>query len=667
MATYLNRDISWLSFNGRVLQEAARQRVPLLERINFLSIYSSNLDEFYRVRIPALMALEKIDEQESVLQQANERISRQLNDFGKIINDNIIPDLQQHQVCFVYNKDMPDAAANAAHDYFFTTLLAYLHILPLEKNSDFFPENNTLYFLAVIGSGAEKKHYIINIPAAPCGRFFYMTADGVEYVLFIDDIIRHNLGFLFPDTAIEGAYSFKITRDAELDIKDEYKGNLAEKIEKEIAKRDFGFATRCLYDPSLAAEDLEAIKKAFNLFKASWVAGGRYHNLRDLAAFAPRSFSERYPAWPGAVMSLPIPDSLLKSMEQKDLMLHTPYQRYEEVLRFFNEAATEADVEEIYLTFYRIAGDSRIANALISAANNGKKVTVFVELKARFDEANNIFWSKKMKQAGIKIIYSIPGLKVHAKIALVKKRKQARLQYYGLLSTGNFNESTARFYTDHILFTTNPEILTELEILFLHLMNGKLAPGQTGGNFNHLLVAQFNLQQDFFRLIDREIEHAQQGQAAGISIKLNNLEERKLIDKLYEASRAGVSVRLIVRSICCLNPQIEGQSENIRVKRIVDRYLEHGRLFLFHNNDNHEVYMGSADWMNRNIYRRIEVCFPIRDKEIRDQIRHIFDLQWQDNTQAVWINESLTNPPALAEHEAPVRSQESIYHFIKSL
>jgi polyphosphate kinase len=333
------------------------------------------------------------------------------------------------------------------------------------------------------------------------------------------------------------------------------------------------------------------------------------------------------------------------------------------VLRFCNEAAVNPAVTEIYVTLYRIASDSRIGNALVSAARNGKKVSVLVELKARFDEANNIRWAKKMKAAGVKIIYSAPSLKVHAKIALVKRKKEKRISYVGLLATGNMNESTARFYTDHILFTAHHEILREMELLFIFLGHRKKAGNPGLIEFNQILVAQFNLQQRFLQMIDREINNARQGKEAAITIKMNNLEEKVLINKLYEASQAGVIIRLIVRSICCLKPGVPGLSENITVTRIVDRYLEHGRLFVFHNNGAPELYMGSADWMNRNIYRRIEVCFPVYDEAIKKQVLDILQLQLQDNGQAVAIDQQLNNVP-LSKEGTVLCSQQAIYHLL---
>ncbi|HET6995515.1 MAG TPA: phospholipase D-like domain-containing protein, partial [Chitinophagaceae bacterium] len=372
-----------------------------------------------------------------------------------------------------------------------------------------------------------------------------------------------------------------------------------------------------------------------------------------------------YPKWSAARKKVNNAERVFSEIALNDIILHTPYQDYELVLRFFNEAAIDKDVEEIYVALYRIAGDSRIANALISAAKNGKGVTVFVELKARFDEANNIRWAKKMKEAGVRIIYSIPRLKVHAKVALVKKRKDKRTKYYGLLATGNFNESTARFYTDHILMTANKEILRELELLFIYLAKRKKSARHQDIAFKHLLVAQFNLQQRFFEMIDREIRFANKGLKAAITIKLNNLEENLLINKLYEASNAGVTIKLLVRGICRLMPGVNGMSENITVKRIVDRYLEHGRLFWFHNNGQEELYAGSADWMNRNIYRRIEVCFPIFDEVIKKELKDIITIQLKDNVAAV-DPAAQTNDATVSAPEEKIRSQEVIYQMLKS-
>lgn len=663
--SFFNRDISWLYFNERVLDEAGKENVPLLERIKFLSIYSSNLDEFYRVRMPALMALQKITGEINKVSftEASSIINRQLAKYGAILNDAIIPSLKENNINLVYDKDIPAHIEDILRNYFFTQVAGFLQPVLLSDDTDFFPENNQLYIAVIVKNDTgEEKLWLVNIPANNISRFLKVPQPEGNYILFLEDIICNNLQVLFPGAIIRGSYNIKITRDAELDLQDEFGDDMAEKIEIQLSKRDYGFATRFLYEPGIPLRHLQHIVNIFGLQKASVVEGGKHHNLKDLASLPVYDTSFSYPDWPPVKSNVQNSKTLFEAVELNDRIVHAPYQSYNTILRFFNEAAISASVKEIYTTLYRVANDSRIAHALISAAKNGKKVFVLVELKARFDEANNIRWSKKMKAAGVKIIYSDNALKVHAKIALVKRIHETA-PYLGLLATGNLNETTAKFYTDHILLTAHQPMLTEMEMLFTFLKKGKKVTPEDVISFKHLLVAQFNLQAKFLELIDREIENTRKGLQASIKIKLNNLEERVLIEKLYEASNAGVNIQLIVRSICCLVPGIPGQSENITIKRIVDRYLEHGRVFIFHNNGNEEVYMGSADWMNRNIYRRIEVCFPVYDEAIKQQLLQIMDIQLKDNTQAVWIDEKLNNV-AVSPDGNSIRSQQAIYELL---
>lgn len=671
MPDFFSRDISWLSFNERVLLEAGRESVPLGERIRFLSIYSSNLDEFYRVRIPALMALQKINRSKAVkeaaytgaLEEARVIIHRQQELFGRNIAA-IIPRLEENSIKLVYNEPIPAAILPALTEYFFTQVLAFLQPVYLPDTApEFFPANNKLYIAAILEYAANETGYVVvNIPSDKLPRFKSYTVEGTTYIVFIDDIIKHHLPYLFRQAKVTGAYNFKITRDAEINLEDDFEEDMAEKIEKQILKRDLGFATRFLYQPGMPAACLEAVIISFGLQKANIVEGGTYHNLKDLSTLPVGDKVAEYEPWPAAVHpATGDTRSLFEAIAEKDIIIHPPYQSYNTVLRFFNEAAIDPAVKEIYVTLYRVAEESRIVHALISAAKNGKQVTVLVELKARFDEANNIRWARQMKAAGVKIIYSDTSLKVHAKIALVKRRDKIGMYYAGLLATGNLNESTARFYTDHILLTAHYGMLAEMEQLFLFLSQRKKATANT--SFNHLMVAQFNLQERFMALIDREIAWAKQGAPAQLIIKLNNLEEKKLIAKLYEASKAGVTVQLFVRSICCLVPGVKGMSEHITVKRIVDRYLEHGRVFIFHNGGDQEIFLGSADWMDRNIYRRIEVCFPVYDRTIQQQIKDIIGFQLRDDKQAVQLDSHLQN---LAIPEGGgVRSQEAIYRYLQ--
>jgi polyphosphate kinase len=676
MFSFFNRDLSWLSFNERVLMEAMNESVPLFERIKFLSIYSSNLDEFYRVRMPALMALHQIErkteqpdealDQSRVLQQIKTTIQHQQERFGKTLTQHILPGLKGNDIHLLYNEPLQDLVIPFAREYFFTQVLAFLQPVYLSDHTTrFFPENNKLYLIAIVThKGGKEDYVVVNVPTDNLPRFYSVKPAGVQYIAFIEDIIRSNLDLLFKDASVTGCYSFKITRDAELDLEDEYTGDMAEAIEKQIEKRDLGLATRFLYQPGIPLRCLQTLVNTLGLFGAAHVEGGAYHNLKDLSSLPITNPALSYEKWPPVVYKAERESiSLLDKIMERDLILHVPYQSYDPILRFFNEASADPGVKEIYVTLYRVASESRIVNALISAAKNGKKVTVFIELKARFDEANNIRWAKRMKTAGVKIIYPIPGLKVHAKIALVKREQQNRMQYFGLLATGNLNETTAKFYTDHILLTSQPDLLREMELLFIFLTRRKKPSSPDLIRFSHLLVAQFNLQARFLELIEREMNYARQGLPAHIILKLNNLEEKVLISKLYEASNAGVKISLIVRSVCCIIPGVPGISKNISVIRIVDRYLEHGRIFIFHNLGNEELWLGSADWMNRNIYRRIEVCFPVYDKEIRTALTGIIQLQLKDNVQAVAIDSSLNNLPVETDGQ-PVQSQEAIYKII---
>jgi polyphosphate kinase len=672
---FFNRDLSWLSFNARVLHEAGKHDVPLLERIKFLSIYSSNLDEFYRVRMPVLLALAKLSQKEKnnislpedLLTSANQLIHDQQQQYGQILKEQIIPALQEHRINFIYGKAIPEILHQEISYYFLSNVLAFLQPVNLRKaRSSFFPTNNELYFLINMVRDGVEHTMLLNIPSHELPRFYKVVKGKETFIVFLDDIISHNFSILFKDAIITGCYSFKITRNAEIDLKDEYPGNLAQQIEKQLKKRDFGLATRFLYQPGIPQPTMDLLIEKFNLQNANLVEGGRYHNLKDLFAFPAHLPELSNLPWPKITYPTWIEGkSLYEQILEKDILINPPYQSYDSVLRFFNEAAIDPQVKEIYVTLYRVASDSKIVNSLISAARNGKKVFVLVELKARFDEANNIKWAKKMKSAGVEISYSVTALKVHAKIALVKRKIDDRFVYTGLLATGNFNETTANFYTDHILMTAHRGMLREMELVFIFLAKRIKPTTPDLIKFKHLLVAQFNLQPNFISLIEREMEEAKKGKPASIIIKLNNLEEKVLIEQLYNASDAGVKIQLIIRGICRLIPEVKGMSENIKVIRIVDRYLEHGRVFVFHNKGKEEIYLGSADWMNRNIYRRIEVCFPIYDEDIKAELKAMLKLQLTDNVKAVTINDKMVNVPVIAS-KTSLQSQHEIYEYLKN-
>lgn len=662
-----NRDISWLYFNERVLLQASKPEVPLMDRFRFLSIFSSNLDEFYRVRMPAIRALEQIknESNETLMEEISSIIKLQQQMFGKIMREELLPLLKEENIHLVYNEAIPAVLIEKSKEILINKISAYLQLIWLSEHPNFFPENNKIYLAFACQHASIDDVLIVNIPTEEYGRFYTEVADGIQYIIAIDDIIRTCLAEMLTDVALSQGYSFKITRDADLELHDEFKGDIAIKIEEQIAIRDFGLATRFLYDGSMPEALQHKLMAAFQLMAATFVQGGVYHNLKDLGSLPVRNDKLSYVPWKPKHFPLPC-GTIFECIEKEDVLVSVPYQGYERVLQFFNSAAVDPYVTEISITLYRIAGDSVIANALISAAKNGKQVTVFVELKARFDEANNIRWAKKMKAAGVKIIYSIPGLKVHAKVAVVKRKIANRSTYYGVFSTGNFNESTARFYTDHILLTANKDMLREAEMLFVFLAKRRKPAVTDVINFQHLLVAQFNLQSEFLKFIDQEIQFAGQGLPASIHIKLNNLEEEVLINKLYEASSAGVKINLIVRSICRIRPGVEGLSENITVRRIVDRYLEHPRIFVFHNGGSEKIFLGSADWMNRNIYRRIEVCFPLNDATLKQQVKKLLEIQWKDTGAAVNIDKNGHNIPLVVTNLPILNSQETIFNFFQN-
>jgi len=675
---YFDRDLSWLSFNERILMEAGREGVPVGERLSFLGIFASNLDEFYRVRMPAILALnalpaDKATETEvnvsenELLCQVRETIDRLQQQFGRLMVTAILPALKAAGVAFQYNADLPDRIDPRIQAFFYEKVAAYLQMVwlpdltseaesqtdkPVKKRARFFPENDTIYLAAFGVRAGEKGMAIIRIPSGNCSRFMelYDKEDSsVSNVWLLDDIIRMHIRQLAgnADFLLEGSYSFKLSRDADIDYKDEYGKDIAGFIQKQIGKRNYGLATRLLYDAAMPAGCLDRLRTVLKCPEAALVKGGRYHNLRDLMKFPIRD--HKYKKWPavrpsfGGYSAEKATPSLLDQIDKKDLLVSTPYQDYNTVLRFFNEAAISPFVTYIAVTLYRIASDSLIAHALMTAAKNGKKVTVFVELKARFDEANNIKWATMMRAAGVKIVYSIWALKVHAKVALVKRKKADRIHYSGIVATGNFNENTAGLYGDHILMTADKQMLADMETLMLFLEKRARPDQYQFFRPKKLLIAGFNLQQAFLDEIAACTAVAKAGRPAMITIKVNNLEEEKLINALYDASRAGVRIRMMVRSICRLIPGVQGMSENIEVYRLVDRYLEHSRVFIFERGEDQRMYLGSADWMNRNIYRRIEVCCPVLDPSLRTVVARMVELQFEDRVHLVRFTASMEN------------------------
>lgn len=668
----INRDISWLSFNQRVLDEAKDNSMPLYERLKFLAIYSSNLDEFYKVRVAAFRR--STQEPKALVQQILAIVDKQQNEFGSVFWKEIVPQLRANKIQLYQNQRLNKSRREFIQQFFFYQVIPYLQPVLLLKGKVLpFLQDDAVYLavrlLKKSGYGTEDKikykarYAIVNIPSDNLPRFIELPESrGQHCIIFLDDIVRMNLDALFPGYEIDSSYSIKLTRDADLGIDDEFTGDLREKISSSLVKRKTGATARFLYDEKIPAAFLDILVQSLKISRKDLVPGGKYHNFSDLHSF-PNPLSPKL-----EIKSLPhlhkkdleSYPSMFDAIKARDWMLHFPYHSYDPVIRFLNEAAIDPKVKEIKTTQYRVASDSAVVNALLNAKNNGKRVTVFVELKARFDEYANLQFANIMSKAGIKIIYSIPGLKVHAKVALVmKKPLHKKQEAYAFLSTGNFNEKTARIYADHGLFTANADFTNELKDFFCFLEVQDVKP-----KLKHLLVAQLNIKKEFLRMIDREINHAKAGRKARMILKMNGLDHPKMIGKLYEASRKGVEIDLLVRGICCLVPG-KKFSENIKVTRIVDRFLEHARVFVFHNDGNPEIYLASADWMNRNLERRIELCFPVYDKEIKNEVMKILDLQLNDNTKARILDSQLNNLPKPAGEEREFRAQYEIYNYLK--
>jgi polyphosphate kinase len=678
---FYNRDLSWLGFNFRVLQEATDKDVPLFDRMKFMSIFSSNLDEFFRVRYPSVIAFSKLDRKTRLLanpgsdedfpEKIQNEINRQLEIFGAILKKEIISDLTANGIHFYYNSPIRTEHLQEIKEIFLSQVLSFIQPLFLEDNmsTNFLPENNQLYLVVSLKDAEREmlRHAVVNIPSSQLKRFFTLSPqEGFEFVIFIDDIIRENIKLIFPGFELVSTYSIKFNRDAELNLDDEYIGNVLNKIEKKLKKRDVGAPSRFLFESGMPRNLQMFLASAFGVKFEDMFAGGRYHHLSDLSKFPEFGKPLTYPRLKPLPLSV-ITDwgDIFNVLNKQDLLLHLPYHSYNPVLAFFNQAAIDAQVTDIFITLYRVAAESHIVNALISAAKNGKNVTAFIELKARFDEGNNIRWSRKMKDAGIKLIYSIPKIKVHSKIALIRKKKQGETLTYAVLSTGNFNEITAQFYTDHVLMTTDPFIINELLQLFRFLQKKNRIEVKNMIKFEKLLVSQFNLNERLEQYIDTEIHKATLGEDALIRIKINNLEEPYFISLLYKASQSGVKIQIIARSVCCLMPGLPGLSENITVKRLVDRYLEHSRLLIFGAGVNPEVIMGSADLMTRNLYHRVEVCVAIKNYNIKKELIDYFELQWKDTDKAVQLSANLDQKKLPEEDGKPFNAQAAIYQYLQ--
>lgn len=676
---YTQRELSWLSFNYRVLQEAKDPNVPLLERIKFLAIYSSNLDEFFKVRVAwvrNLMLLSKKTKKQFNLDPAlllasiKKKLKKQLAELNEILHQSIIPELQKKNIYIINEKELNLEQLTFVQKFFEEELLTYIQpILLVKQKIRPFLKSAALY-LAISLKGKSKgrniiKYAIVKIPSEYAGRFVQVpSAPNTHTIMFLDDIVRCNLTKLFPGYIVENAYSIKLTRDADLHLDEDIDKeiNLVEKLQNSLAKRNIGQATRFVYDTAMPPKLLNTLKEVFSVHKLDLFPEGTYHNNFDFFKFP--NLGEESLCYrtlqPVKVKEFIGETKLLDIIKKKDVLLHFPYQSYQYVLQFFQQAAEDLSVKEIYITLYRVAKKSKIIEALQKAVKNGKKVTAFVELKARFDEEANLQWANKLEEIGVSVLYSIPNIKVHTKLALVVRKEGRLLKKYAYLSTGNFNEDSATIYGDLSLFTADKRLTNEVETVFRYLIEKE----KEKISLQHLLVGQINLYEQIHFLINEEIQNAKEGKKAAITFKVNNLEEKSIIQKLYQASQAGVKIRLIVRSTCCLVPQVPYISENIEVISIIDRFLEHSRIYIFHNNGNEKIYLSSADLMTRNLLHRVECAFPIYDKIFCEEINYFIETQWADNQKARIINVKQNNPYQTKHRKQKlIRSQMEMYKF----
>jgi polyphosphate kinase len=673
----INREVSWLHFNARVLQEAMDESNPLLERLRFIGIYSNNRDEFYRVRVATLRRLRKLkkDKPEYLAYDP----SKILNQIRLIIQEQekaymatyhkIAAELKDHGIKIIDDLNLSESEGKAVELYFSQAVHPYLFPIMLSGLS--YPDNlkdNAIYLAVLLKSSnpeIEDNYALVKVPTSRVSRFFILQDDESETkVMLLDDVIRYNLGVIFLPFGYDSfeAYSVKFTRDAELDIDNDMSKSFIEIMAESLKQRKKGVPVRFIYDETMPVVLLNKLLKKFKVSKNDIiVAGWKYHNFRDFIDFpklghkslwAPEVPPLRHP-------DLPLYKSIFSVINQKDIMLHYPYQTFSHLIDLLREASLDPKVRSIKMTLYRAARDSKVINALVNAARNGKSVTVFLELQARFDEKANIQWSEKLHDEGVKVIKTIPGLKVHSKLLLIRRKEEGKNIYYSYISTGNFNESTARVYADDSLFTSDESIGLEVGQMF-QLFETPYAPP----DFRELIVSPYAMRTHFIKLLNAEIRNKKAGKEAWVILKLNSLVDEKLVAKLYQASKAGVKIQIICRGICVLVPGIPEKSEHIEVISIVDRFLEHSRVYVFANEGKPLYYISSADWMVRNLDHRFEVTTPIKDESLQRELYDLLQIQLRDNCKARLINQSKVNAYKKRSKDEPiVRSQQEIYNY----
>lgn len=676
--TYIPKEISWLSFNERVLQEAENKEVPLIERFKFLGIYSNNLDEYFRVRVATLRRLSQFGPKsknilgyspKATLKTIHAIVLKQNTRFEKIYTG-LLNELDSHKIHIINEKQLNPEQVEFVKNYFHKEVRTRLMPFLIEKDTELPNLTDDAIYLAIYlkNSDPEKNRYsLLEIPTNVLPRFVTLPEkDDDKYVIFIDDIIRFGLKdifFIFDFDEIS-AYTIKLTKDAELEIVDDISESYIDKMSRSLQQRKWGSPVRFIYDREMPQEFLKILTKKLNFGPDDVVIpGNRYHNFKDFIKFPKLGRKKFYyePLTPILHKDIQPGRSILSAIKKKDIMLFFPYQPFDYFIDLLREASIDPYVTSIQITLYRLARNSSVINALLNAVRNGKSVTTVVELLARFDEEANITWGNKLMDEGVKVIYGVPGLKVHSKLCLITREKNKVIQRYAAVGTGNFNEDTARIYTDHLLLTTNKKITYEVykAFSFFNVNYRK-------DNFYHLVLSPFFLRNKVTLLIDNEIKNAKAGKKAFIYLKLNNLTDHEIISHLYEASKTGVTIRLIIRGMISLVPGLKDFSENIKAIGIVDRFLEHTRFMIFCNGGNEECYISSADLMTRNIEHRIEVTCPVFDKSIKNEMKEIFEIQWSDNIKARKFDATLSNT-FVKPGKKPIQSQIEVHNYIKKV
>ena len=671
--TYINREISWLQFNARVLQEAEDKNVPLIERLRFLGIFSNNLDEFFKVRYATVKRIDqagKAGKSElggikagELLEIITKIVIEQQAESLEILSD-IQTKLQKENIFIIDETQISASQHSFIKQYFLqkispalvTIVLNDFVKLPLLKDS-------AAYLAVKMVMNTGKNQYALIEISKNMDRFVVLPKEGAnDYIIMLDDLLRYCLDDIFNifDYKSISAHMIKITRDGELDFESDLSKSFIDKLSDSVKHRQIGEPVRFVYDQEIEPETLEYLLKKMNIEPSdSIIPGGRYHNRRDYMGFPSLGRTDLLydKIEPLPVKGLTLEQSIFSVIAKKDYLLYAPYHTFSYVVKFLREAALDPKVKTIKITIYRLAQISHIASSLINAAKNGKGVTVSIELQARFDEQANIAYAEQMELEGINLIFGVQGLKVHSKMCVIEREENRKIKRYGFVSTGNFNESTAKIYTDYTLFTANQKILKDINKVFSFFETNYLIY-----TYKHIITSPHYTQKAFFKLIDAEIINSKLGKPASIRLKMNSISSYKMVDKLYEASRAGVKIQMIVRGLCCLVPGIEGMSENIEVISVVDKFLEHTRLYIFENGGEPKIFISSADWMTRNIENRVEVTCPIYDESIKEELIDTFNICWSDNVKARILNLNQTNEYK-KNNDPKVRSQFATYEY----